>query len=187
MAATLTRDRLMTPEEFWDFCIGRDGRIDLIDGRVIEMPPVAPEHGSLDVRLTSRLGLHVEEHGLGRVYLNTGFILRRDPPLTLGPDEAFVAAERIARNPPPTRGFWEIAPDLAVEIVSPEDRPATLRRKIAEYLDAGVRLVWLVDPLRRQVEVFRPQQAVRILDEADTLDGEDVVPGFSLPLSQLWG
>jgi len=174
----------MTPEQFWDYCIGREGRLELVDGRVIEMAPVGPEHGRIDRRLVMPLGNFVESRGLGEVYLNTGFHLPRGR--VRAPDQAFVAAARIAANPPPARGFWPLAPDLAVEIVSPDDRVGEIEDKVAEYLAAGVRLVWLVYPERRIVDVRAAEAPPRVLGAEDTLDGGAVLPGFSLPLALLW-
>src|SRR5262245_4884015 len=128
MAETLTQQRLITAEEFWQLC-GGERRLELVDGKVVEMPPVGPSHGSADRRIVTPLGIYVDEHVLGDVYLNTGFILRRDPDLVRGPDQAFVSAERIRANPPPAEGFWPIAPDLAVEIVSPNDTAEELNDK----------------------------------------------------------
>src|ERR1041384_1370417 len=105
MSQTITPERTMTAEEFWDYCVGRDERLELVDGKVVEMSPVGPTHGRVDVKLMHRLEGFLEKHPLGQLYLNTGFILRRDADVTRGPDEAFVREERIATNPPPERGF----------------------------------------------------------------------------------
>jgi Uma2 family endonuclease len=187
MTDLLARTETMTVEQFYDYCIGRDGRIELVDGKVIEMPPVANDHGEVDSNLHGILGPFVRRRRLGKVYLNTGFILRREPPLVYAPDEAFITAERLAAHPPaPKRGYWEMVPDLAVEIVSPDDRPGQLRRKIDEYLAFGVRCVWVVYPIQREVRVFRPGTPVEVLAGDAVLEGEELLPGFSVALTELW-
>jgi Uma2 family endonuclease len=103
-----------------------------------------------------------------------------------GPDLAFVSAERIRDNPPPRRGFWELAPDLAVEIVSPEDEEKDLREKVDDYLRAGVRLVWLIDPRARRARVYRPGAEVQTVEAGGSLDGGDVLPEFTIPVAAFW-
>lgn len=186
MADTLIPAELMTAEEFYDYCAGREGRMELVEGRVIEMPPVGPRHGSLDTRLARRIGGFVEDQRIGDYFLNTGFILQRDPDLVRGPDQAFVSAERMNACPAPQRGFWPVAPDLTVEIVSPGDDAQDLNDKVDDYLRAGVRLVWVFYPNRRQVHVYRGRCPVEILERHQTLSGEDVLSGFQLTLSEVW-
>src|SRR5947207_15841860 len=102
MTDTLTRTELVTAEEFYRLCKG-DGRSELVEGRVIEMPPVGPMHGDADVSLVLPLASYVRSRKLGRVFLNTGFIIRRNPDTVRGPDEAFVSNEKMAAHPPPER------------------------------------------------------------------------------------
>src|SRR5207245_1311593 len=150
--------------EFWQRAPG-EGRSELVGGRMITMPPTGPTHGDVDSELNSALRQHVRRHNLGRVYTNTGFILRRNPDLVRGPDCAFVCAERRAAHPPPERGFWEIAPDLAVEIVSPDDTPAEIASKVRDYLAAGVRLVWVVNPPEHRVRAHTADGPVQTLGD----------------------
>ena len=186
MSDVLVRETLVTAEEFYRDYAGRDGRAELVNGRVVEMPPVATNHGDVDSQFHGFLGPYVRRHRLGKVYLNTGFILRRNPDVVRGPDEAFVSRERILANPPPARGFWEMVPDLAVEIVSPDDTARELRKKVEEYLSVGVRAVWVVYPVEREVHVHRPGADVEVLPEDGILDGGEVLPGFRLPLAEVW-
>jgi len=123
---------------------------------------------------------------VGDVFLNTGFILRRNPDMVRGPDQAFIRADRIAANPPPEEGFWEMVPDLAVEIVSPRDTASEVQAKVQDYLESGVRLVWVTYPARRQIYVHRPDALIQVLDVRGELEGGDVLPGFRLPLAELW-
>ena len=118
--------------------------------------------------------------------MNSGFILRRDPDLVRAPDQAFVSQARLEANPPPERGYWELAPDLAVEIISPEDRAGEIEEKVRDYLQAGVRLVWLLYPLTRRAHVYAADGSVRVILEERELDGEDVLPGFRAPLAELF-
>jgi Uma2 family endonuclease len=176
---------LLTAEEFWLRC-GDDRNLELVGGRVVKHLPTAPTHGSLDSRLNLKLAGYVIERGLGEVYLNTGFVLARNPDVVRGPDQAFVSASRLAAKPPPPRGFWEIAPDLVVEIVSPEDTAEEIAEKVGDYLRSGVRLIWIIYPRRKQLHVFRPGRDPHILQGDDAIEGEDVVPGFRVPLVELW-
>jgi Uma2 family endonuclease len=116
---------------------------------------------------------------------DTGFKIASDPDTVRAPDVAYVTAERL---PPPEQrpGYFEGAPDLAVEIVSPTDTVSELGEKVEEYLAVGVRGIWIVDPANRTVTVHEPGQPVRILRELDTLEGGDVVPGFRCPVSELF-
>ena len=112
----------------------------------------------------------------------TDFRLARDPDVVLGPDVAFVRAERV----PPTDPFLELAPDLVVEIVSPTDRPADMRAGVQAYLRHAVQLLLVVEPRRQQVTVHWPEQPLRLLNAGEDLDGQEVLPGFRLPLTELF-
>jgi Uma2 family endonuclease len=178
---------LLTAEQFYAAYAHREGRYDLVDGKVIAMPPAGPIHGKLDSSLSLALGTHIRARSMGHHLLNVGFILRRDPDLVRAADQAFVSREKAAAAPPPREGFWEVAPDLAVEIVSPDDTPAELAAKLNDYLSAGVRMVWVINPRRRTIAVHRPGEAVRLLQGGEgVLDGEDVLPGVSYSLEELW-
>ena len=185
MSETLVREGKLTAEEFYDLYAGSDGRVDLVQGEVVRMPPVGPVHGEMEGDLGAALRAFARERHLGKVYWNTGFVLAQD--LVRGPDLAFVSAEKTAATPPPDRGFWPVVPDLVVEIVSPEDRAQDLADKISDYLEASVPLVWVVYPRRHQVYVHRLGERVEVLGPEDALEGGDVLPGFRLPLAELWG
>ena len=174
----------VTAEELFD--LPDDGmRHELVEGELRSMTPAGMEHGRVALRLGARVLAHVEENSLGEVYAaETGFLLRRDPDTVRAPDVAFVAVDRL----PPSSGggFAELAPDLVVEVVSPSDRASEVASKAAMWLDAGVRLVWVVDPQARLSAVHHPGGLVTVLREDGTLDGEDVLPGFRLPLAPLF-
>lgn len=178
---------LLTAEEYWRVCGGSQDPTELVDGRVVQLSPAGPIHSRWDGRLARRLGQFVEERRLGEVFPNCGFVLRRDPDLVRGPDLAFVSAERIVAHPPPEQGFWETVPDLVVEVVSPHDTADEINEKVEDYVTAGVARVWVLYPRRKRVHVRYPNGDTRILREGEVLEGEDVVPGFSLSLRDFWG
>jgi Uma2 family endonuclease len=179
-------ERLLTAEEFYDLYAGSDERVELVNGRVTAMSPVNVEHGDYDTELIYHLKGFVRSHRLGRVVAEVGFVLREDPDFTRAPDIAFVSAETQRRCPRPRRGYWRTAPDLAVEILSPDDTAEEVETKVHEYLNAGTRLVWVFYPRSRSVRVFRPDGSAQRLAGNDILDGEDVLPGFRLRLSVVW-
>jgi Uma2 family endonuclease len=162
------------------------GRRELIRGEVVERLPTNFEHLSLVGVLTRLLGNHAAEHGLGVVGGEGGFRLERDPDTVLAPDVAFVRGDRVPPREQWRHGFPDLAPDLVVEILSPSDSAAAINDKLLTYHDAGVRQVWIVDPGRRAVSVATPDGLVRILRSGDTLDGGDVLPGFVLPIADLF-
>jgi Uma2 family endonuclease len=127
----------------------------------------------------------VEPRKLGRVYVEVGFILRRNPDTVRGPDVAFVRADRIPPQGEP-RGFWEIAPDLAVEVISPTNTPSEVQAKIREWIEAGTREVWVVYPETRAVHRVRSLLERQELSEADTLDGGNLIPGFTCSVGELF-
>jgi Uma2 family endonuclease len=142
-------------------------------------------HGWLAVRLAARLAEHVERLGLGSVLVEAGYVLRRGPDTVRGPDVSFISASRL----PPERlpeHFIVGTPDLAIEILSPGDRWSEVEEKIADYLGAGTRLIWVVDPGARRVIVRYPDRPPRVVPNEEALEGEAVVPGFVLPLAELF-
>ena len=164
----------------------QDFGFELVRGELVPVTPAGREHGVLTGVLAFELTAFVRAHRLGRVYPDgTGYKLSANPDTVRGPDVSFVSRERDATLKS-RRGFIPGAPDLAVEIRSPDDTVAQLEAKAVEYLDAGTQLVWLVHPRSRQVKVHRPGHAPVTLSADDTLDGGDVLPGFTLPLARLF-
>ncbi|HEX9895616.1 MAG TPA: Uma2 family endonuclease [Gemmatimonadales bacterium] len=161
-------------------------RCELVRGALRVFEPPGGRHGAIAVRLAARLAALVEAGRLGTVLEESGYVLRRDPDTVRGPDISFIAASRLPPGVVPV-GFIPDAPDLAVEILSAPDRPAEVEEKVADYLGAGTRLVWVVDPRRRRVIVHRGANVPRVLGAGDVLDGEEVVPGFRLPIEVLFG
>jgi Uma2 family endonuclease len=156
-------------------------RTELVRGVLVVREPAGYQHGDIAARLLLAIGGYVQAHALGRVFAaETGFTLFRKPDTVRAPDVAFISTARLP-DPPP-RGFAELAPDLAVEVLSPDDRAGEVLEKVADWLKAGARLVWVVDPIRRVARVYRADGSESLLNERDTLAGEDVVSGFALAL-----
>ena len=148
------------------------------------MIPASYQHGRVIVNLASPLDNHVLAHGLGVVVAaETGFLLSRDPDTVRAPDIGFLVTERSAG---PERGYYPGAPDLAVEVLSPDDRPGYVREKVAEWLEAGARAVWVVDPRRRTVVVHDQLQDPITLEQDDNLQGGDLLPGFAIPVRNIF-
>ena len=159
-------------------------RTELVQGRLVVREPAGYHHGTVAADLAFRLTSHVVAHDLGRILAaETGFTLARSPDTVRAPDIAFIAKERIP-SPPPA-GFAELAPDLVVEVLSPDDRPGQILAKVADWLQAGTLLVWVIDPARRLARVYRGDGSESSLGPDDALDGEDVVPGFRCRLGEL--
>jgi Uma2 family endonuclease len=175
---TTAIQQLITAEEFIKLPQPSDGsRQELVRGVLLTMLPPGGLHGACCSRLGRRLGSFVEANQLGEVFSNdTGFVTERSPDSVRGPDVAFWSRERLPEIP---EGYIDLPPDLAVEVISPEDLFSRIQRKIVEYMTRGVRLLWVIDPLDRGVGIYRPEQSVpRILSENETLTGEDVLEGF---------
>lgn len=178
MATTvrMTADDLLTlPDDGW--------RYELIRGELQRMAPDNFDHGQFGDNVQYPLSMHVRRHRLGRVVGNVGFTLETDPDTVLAPDVSFIRTERLpARG---GRGFPEMAPDLAVEVLSPSNTAGEIARKTALYLANGVRVVWVIDPASRTVSVYSSAGA-EVLGESDRLDGGDVVPGFAMQVADLF-
>jgi Uma2 family endonuclease len=156
-------------------------QVELVRGRLVIHEPPGTRHGAIAATLGYHLSDYVRRQGLGVVLAqDTGFQITSDPDTVRAPDVAFVGRERANRIP--ARGYAELAPDLLAEILSPDDAPAEVLAKVAEWLAAGTKLVWLVDPQRSEVRVYRRDGGLSVLGESDALDGEDVLPGFACPL-----
>ena len=161
-------------------------RYALIDGELRRMTPAGFRHGALVVNVTVPLAVHVKARGLGVVCgAETGFVLKRDPDTVLAPDVAFVRRERIPVSGQPA-AFWDGAPDLAVEVVSPSDTRREVAEKVAAWLAAGSRAVWVVSARDASLTIHEPGRAPRRLTGKDKLDGEPLLPGFHLPVASVF-
>ena len=159
-------------------------RTELVRGVLVAREPAGYRHGDVTIRITTAIANHVYGVRLGRVFAaETGFTLARNPDTVRAPDVAFISNARLPEPPPP--GFAEMAPDLAVEVLSPGDRAGEVLGKVGDWLEAGCRLVWVIDPARAQGRVYRADGSESLLGGHDALEGEDVLPGFTGPLEQL--
>jgi Uma2 family endonuclease len=183
MARASTRP--LTAQEFLVFDLP-DARAELVRGEVVRMSLPGGEHGVVAMRIGARLWSFVEANALGFVCsAETGFLLARDPDTVRGPDAAFVSRERLGGAAPP-QGFWSFAPDLAVEVISPHDRPQAVQEKVRDWFAGGTRRIWLLYPATRTVHVLRSPSEAEILGGEQLLSGEDVLPGFSCPVVALF-
>ena len=181
---TATVSKLITAEEFMSMPQPADGsKEELVRGEIVTMPPTKQEHGLVQMQIGYLLKSTVMPARLGWVGSESGVILERDPDTVRGPDVYFFSIERMPNRP---SGYSEIAPDLAVEIRSPDDRPGRRREKIRAYLAAGTRIVWDVNPEERSVTVYTGTQRGVVYDDTDTIDGGDVLPGFKCPVADFF-
>jgi len=176
---------LMTADELFE--MPHDGfRYELIEGELRRMSPAGHDHGRIGMELAVPLGHYIKSKRLGKVYLaETGFKLRSNPDTVRAPDIAFVRQERIEQAGSVT-GYWNGAPDLAVEVTSPSDTVSEVEEKVTEWLDAGASMVWVISPKLKTVTVYRSLTDITILTEKDTLNGGEVVPGFQIPVNEIF-
>lgn len=177
-----TAAQLLTADDLWNMP-DHGGHHELVRGELRPMSPAGYGHGRVTMRLAARLEMFVEEHSLGDVLgSETGFVISRNPDTVLAPDIAFVRQERVSASDE-VMEFWPGTPDLAVETISRWDRIFEVDEKVEQWLGAGTKLVWVVDPKKKTIAVHRIGRDARILTTNDMLDGEDVVPGFHIPVS----
>lgn len=182
--ATITQ--LMTAQELLELPRGTS-RYELLEGELSYMSPAGHNHGKIAARFTAKLLPFVEEQGLGEVYAaETGFLLGKNPDTVRAPDAAFVSAERLADCPPAPEGFFPGAPDLAVEVISPSESYGDVESKVRLWLEAGTRAVVVLDPRRSAATVYRPGGDVQFLTAADALTLNELLPGWSLRLNQIF-
>ena len=179
----VTTRAITTADELFE--AGDIGRCELIRGQLVMMTPAGGEHARLTTRVALRVGNYVEQRRLGLVYAgDPGFIIERDPDTVRAPDVAFIAADRAAEMH--TRRFMSGVPDLAVEVVSPDDRPKEVIAKAKQWIAAGCKLVWVVDPSPKTISVYRPDGSTQLLYEADELHGDAVLPGFVINVADIF-
>ena len=157
-----------------------DKHAELVRGALVVREPPGLRHGRIAMEIGAALAAHVRANQLGRVYVESGFKLMSNPDTVRGPDVAFVSESRLP-EPEPV-GYPALAPDLVVEILSPGDRPGEVLARVGDWLSAGTRLVWLIDPERRLARTYRADGGEEIVTAEQTLQGEDVVSGFVYPL-----
>lgn len=183
--ADIARTAYVTAEDL-PYLAPEEGLCELVAGEIVREPAPGEEHGWVAGTLLVQLGRFVLEHRLGRIYAaETGFVVARGPDTVRAPDAAFVSYERLAttirRGP-----YFEGAPDLAVEVLSPSNTRAEMAAKVRDFLAAGARAVWVVDSSRQEVTVHRPGSPPETLSRTDTLKGGSAVPGFRLPVREIF-
>lgn len=177
--------RLVTAEEFERMPEDDLDRYELIEGRLVPVSPVSFDHGRVVGQLLWILKNHLKQSPSGVVVADTGFRLASNPDTVRGPDVAFLRNDRLPSRG--TRGFLKSPPDAVIEVLSPDDRPSEMRRKVAEYLAKGVMVVVVVDPRKEAVTSYRAAGAPATLREADDLlNLDDVIPGFHCRLREIF-
>jgi len=182
VATALPETKLVTGEDL--LAMGDIGPCELIDGRIVPMSPTGDEHGILESEVGRRLGNFVADRKLGWVMVGeVGIYIRRNPDRVRGADVVFISKKRL---PMPRGKFLAVAPELVVEVMSPDDRRQDVREKVEEYFSIGVQWVWVVEPANRAVLVFRSPTEMQKFEEGDMLHGEGVLEGFELPVASLF-
>ena len=178
-------EKLITAEEFGQMPQPSDGsRQELVRGAIVTMPPPKPRHGLYCAKISRKIGNHVEDHHLGHVCTNdTGFVTGRDPDTVRGADISFWSFARYAELP---QDYPEIGPDLAIEVLSPGNRPGEMMDRIVEFFRRQARIVWVVDTLERILTVYRSPDESAVLDENAILSGDEVLPGFRCRVGDLF-
>ncbi|MEI8194503.1 MAG: Uma2 family endonuclease [Phycisphaerae bacterium] len=177
--------RLLTIEDVWKMP-DNGGHIELICGELHPMSPANSLHGKLAMTLGAAIHQFARGNALGVVVsAETGFIITRNPDTLLAPDAAFIRRDRIPADGLSDK-FFDGPPDLAVEIMSPHDSWQEVEHKTDLYINAGTRLVWIVNPKAKSVTVYQPGGQIKLLRAPDALSGEDVLPGFTLPIAEIF-
>jgi len=161
------------------------GRCELVRGELVTMPYEGFEHGRMVIDVVASLVDFVKDNSLGEVVgPRTGFQIGHDPDTVRAPDVGFVCAQRVPAEP--VKGYFPGPPDLAVEVLSPDDRAGEVLAKVRDWLQSGCRRVWVVDPRTRTVSVYRSASEIVVLSESDTLTDEELLPGFRLPVAEIF-
>ena len=180
---------LLTADEFYLFCCRSEGRYELVSGEVVELAPVNEEHGNAAFNISGAFYVYSRRYGVGKGAVETGYRLRENPDTVRGPDVSFNLGLHRQETAPRT-GFVSGAPDIAVEVVSPSNTGAEMERKVRECLEAGSQRIWLVYPATStspaRVLVRRADGTDDIYSGDDTITDEELLPGFSLPLSDIF-
>jgi Uma2 family endonuclease len=181
MTETRTRAKL-TGEDLLEIQAETRKSYELIEGELVEMSPTSGVHGAIEFNIALLIGQYVRQHRLGQIVVGeAGFYVRGDEHTVRGADVAFISAAKVPPEGLPT-GFLKIAPDLVVEVVSPNDRGTEIVEKVGEWLAFGVAAVWVVYPNTRSVHVYTDPRSSRIFSADDTLEGSGALAGFSTPV-----
>ena len=182
---TTTQTQLLTADDLLRL-YSKGVRGELIRGELCETKPSGGKHGEVVVNMVIPMGSHIKSRRLGRLAASdSGVLLERDPDTVREPDIAYISAERLPLDVEVT-GYYEVVPDLVVEVVSPGDSAREVMDKALMWLSYGTRLVWAVNPGSRTVDVYRPGERTVTLGVDDALDGLDVLTGFTCPVSDIF-
>ncbi len=187
----MTRSMLEQPEEGLKTVeellqIAHLGRMELVKGRIVQTAPTGGEHGKYELTIGGILKRFVKNHGLGEVLSGeVGIIVARNPDTVRGADVCFISRERYGRLSNPA-AYLDVTPELVVEVLSPNDSWINVTGKLREYFAAGVQLVWVADPETRIVHAYRSVTDVREFQQDRDLPGDDVLPGFSVRVAELF-
>ncbi len=160
------------------------GPCELVRGKLVKREYNPFQTALVATKVLRRLAEYVDEHGAGMVLPASGFQIAHDPDTVLAPDAAFISAERVPNDR--IEGYFDGAPDLAVEVLSPTDRAGEVLAKVLDWLDAGCRAVWVVDPETRTVTVYHSRKEIVVLGQTDELGGGEVVPGFAVSVAEIF-
>jgi Uma2 family endonuclease len=186
MAVITPASKLLNLEEFAQLP-PTDCPRELVRGRIVLMNPPYPWHGFVCARVVRIFGGFIDQHKLGTACCNdAGVVTERDPDTLRGADFSFYSFVRLPKEGLPKKGYALVAPDLVVEVRSPDQAWKNLLAKVAEYLNAGVAVVLVVDPQRQTVTIYRPDQPEETLAQEDDLSLPDVLPGFSVKVAALF-
>jgi Uma2 family endonuclease len=178
--------RAITAEEFARMPKLPDGsKVELVRGELVKVCRPGFQHGLRQLRIGALLDDFGRAKRHGRATVETGVVTQLGPDTVRGPDVSYWSAERLPLDQEPS-GYPTVAPDLCVEVLSPSNRGPAIREKMAEYFQRGVHMVWIVDPEDRTVAVYRSLDEGRILHDPATLRADDVLPGFSCQVSDLF-
>ena len=180
-----TQTQLLTADDLLRL-YSKGVRGELIRGELCKTMPSGGKHGEVVVNMVIPMGSHIKSRRLGRLAASdSGVLLERDPDTVREPDIAYISAERLPLDVEVT-GYYEVVPDLVVEVVSPGDSAREVMDKALMWLSYGTRLVWAVNPGSRTVDVYRPEERTVTLGVDDALDGLDILPGFTCPVSDVF-
>ena len=162
-------------------------RYELVRGELRTMTPAGSEHGSIAMNVGIALGSYIQAHNLGVIYAaETGFKIASNPDTVRAPDVAFVRQEKVEALGGVPTGYWPGAPDLVVEVISPNDLYHEVDEKITDWLNAGVQVVLVVNPRQRTIRLYRTATDTTIFTDADTLTIPDLLPGWALEVKRVW-
>jgi Uma2 family endonuclease len=177
-----TTTKTVTAEEL--FAMGDIGRCELIRGEIVRMAPPSPEHADVANLVAFHLTLHVQANKLGKVFAEVGYVLSRNPDVVRAPDVSFVRADRLPAKF--AKGFFAVTPDLAVEVVSPNDTASEVAEKVDEWLAAGVVSVWVIYPTNHSIVIHRSGNQILRYRDSDTITTEPTLAGFQFPVRAIF-